>query len=188
MTIPAESDLDYLASKSERPLPEFMLNLPSGELSDLKDFVENVIFAETAGLDRFFKTVSISMAYIPNFVLHAVTKKYIDPPISAKITKAITLKQAVGVANGLPAEYVVEVAAHQDPETAAEIVENLKPKLRQAIMRLMPERHLLKGLDIAVHLSPKARAELAATYDFSTVDESVIQAPHHLHILEELKN
>lgn len=70
----------------EEQLPEFMETLTEEQRQQLCGYVQKVIDRETAGMDKLFHAISDTMKYIPNFVILAMTKKYIEPPISSKIT------------------------------------------------------------------------------------------------------
>ncbi|WP_156497564.1 hypothetical protein, partial [Oleiphilus sp. HI0043] len=105
-----EEQLEQLERQSESDLPEIISGMSDEQFEAVFDLVESVLERERKGFDRFFESISQTLRYIPNFLVLAITNKYIDPPIAARITSKLPIKSAVQIAKGLSVEYVCETA------------------------------------------------------------------------------
>ena len=155
-----QDKLNYLAELTEVSTPAFFNTLPETELTELVAYVESVVSRGEAGLDRLFESMSMMMKFIPNFILHAITPKYIEPSIAARITSKLTVKQALGVTTGLPIEYIGDTSAYLDNHLAAEILSGIKKNRVEQILVYLINKHPLKALDILEHV-PKNLLNIA---------------------------
>tara|TARA_R110002167_G_scaffold125911_2_gene306415 strand:+ start:1021 stop:1584 length:564 start_codon:yes stop_codon:yes gene_type:complete len=148
-----QDKLNYLAELTETSTPQFFKTLSGKELTELKVYVESVVNKREAGLDRLFESMSMMMKFIPNFILHAITPKYIEPSIAARITGKLTVKQALGVTTGLPIEYIGDTSAYLESQLAADILSGIKNSRVEKILAYLVSNHPLKALDILEHVS-----------------------------------
>ena len=114
-------------------------------------------------MDGLFQSMSQTMKYIPNFLLQSLAQKFIEPPIAARITVRLTLKQATGVAAGLPPEYVAECALYLDNPYAAEFLSALPKKHRALCIQALMERYPLKALDVLAYADNAVLTQLKPT-------------------------
>ena len=147
------SNLDYLIELTEDSIPSFINTLSSNDVQELRDYIQSIVDRDEAGLDKLFESMSMMMKFIPNFILHSLTPKYIEPSIAARITNKLTVKQALGVTTGLPIEYIGETSAYMDSRHAAEILTGLKPKVLKPVIDYVFQHHPLKALDILEYVS-----------------------------------
>jgi hypothetical protein len=148
-----QENLNYLAELTETSPPSFLNELSEDHLNQLKVYVDVIIRKNESGLDKLFESMSMMMKFIPNFILHAITPKYIEPSIAARITSKLTIKQALGVTSGLPVEYIGDTAAYLDSQHAADILSGIKNNKIEQIITYMVKKHPLKVLDICEHFS-----------------------------------
>lgn len=148
-----QDTLNYLAELTGNSTPAFFNALSEKELTELESYVKSVIDRGEAGLDRLFESMSMMMKFIPNFILHAITPKYIEPSIAARITSKLTVKQALGVTTGLPIEYIGDTSAYLESQLAAEILSGIKKNRVEQILAYLVNKHPLKTLDILEHVS-----------------------------------
>lgn len=148
-----QESLNYLNELTENSTPSFFHKLSEEELIELTNYVVSVVEKDNAGLDSLFESMSMMMKFIPNFILHAITPKYIAPSIAARITSKLNLKQTLGVTSGLPIEYIGDTAAYLDNPLAAEILSGIKQNRIPQVFEYMVKNHPYKALDIFEHVS-----------------------------------
>jgi len=146
------SDLEYLIELTEDSIPTFIRELPTHEQKELRGYIESIVKRDETGLDKLFESMSMMMKFIPNFILHSLTPKYIEPSIAARITNKLTVKQALGVTVGLPIEYIGETSIYLESQHAANILVGLKQKMVKPVLEYVNNKHPLKGLDILEHV------------------------------------
>jgi len=149
-----EQYIEFLECLSDKPLPERIDGFSEDSLADVCSLVENIVEQERAGLDKFFGSMSQTLKYIPNFLVLAITNKYIEPPVAARITMKLPLKQAISIAKGLSAEYIGQTAVYMDDEYAALLLASLPKKNVVKIANILFEKHPLKALDILAFAKP----------------------------------
>jgi hypothetical protein len=145
--------LNHLAELTETATPAFFNSLSEKELTELESYVKSVVTRGEAGLDSLFESMSMMMKFIPNIILHAITPKYIEPSIAARITSKLTVKQALGVTTGLPIEYIGDTSAYLESKHAADILSGIKKNRIKLILAYLASNHPLKALDILEHVS-----------------------------------
>jgi hypothetical protein len=148
-----QDNLNYLAELTETSTPSFFNKLSEENLKELRIYVDTVVNKDEAGLDKLFESMSMMMKFIPNFILHSITPKYIEPSIAARITNKLTVKQALGVTSGLPIEYIGDTAAYLDSRHAANILSGLKKNTIEIVAEYVINKHPLKALDIFEHVT-----------------------------------
>jgi len=148
-----QDNLNYLAELTETSTPPFFNKLSEENLNELRTYVDTVVKKDEAGLDKLFESMSMMMKFIPNFILHSITPKYIEPAIAARITSKLTVKQSLGVTSGLPIEYIGDTAAFLDSKHAADILSGIKKNKIEQIITYVVSNHPLKTLDIFEHVS-----------------------------------
>ena len=174
------SNLDYLAELTEIPTPAFIHALPTEQLAQLRQYVEAVVTQDEAGLDKLFESMSMMMKFIPNFILHSLTPKYIEPAIAARITRKLSLKQSLGVCTGLPVDYIAETSVYMQPQKAADIFEGLKKSKADAVAEYMVINHPAKALDILEHSSDEMIKISAQYIDSMQIDENSLSDKRNL--------
>lgn len=114
----------------------------------IQEWLQRVLDYERAGMDRMFESISHTLRFIPNVIINAITVKYIDAPIAARITTKLGVKQSAALADGLPVEYIAESAIHLDPMLASQLLAAMKPKRAKQVIERMMATHPRKVLDI----------------------------------------
>ena len=181
-----QDKLNYLAELTETYTPTFFNTLSEQELSELKDYVETVVNKDEDGLDNLFESMSMMMKFIPNFILHAITPKYIEPSIAARITSKLTVKQALGVTSGLPIDYIGDTSSYLDSKLAAEILSGIKKNRVDQILAYLVINHPLKALDILEHVS-KDLLKIAQPLIPDSLSEHIGLSSARREILEKIK-
>jgi len=167
-----QDNLNYLAELTETSTPSFFNELSEGHLNELRIYVDTVVNKNEAGLDKLFESMSMMMKFIPNFILHSITPKYIEPSIAARITSKLSVKQSLGVTSGLPVEYIGDTAAFLDSQHAADILSGIKKNKIEQIIAYVMSNHPLKALDIFEHVSIDILKIAKPLIKFSTSDEA----------------
>jgi hypothetical protein len=150
-----QQHLEHLERLSELPLSESFQSFSEAQLEEVNSLVEEILEKERAGLDRFFESMSQTLKFIPNFIILAITTKYIEPPVAARITVKLPLKNSVAIAKGLSVEYISETAIYMDDEYAASLLTKLPNSQLVNILNKLYEAHPLRILDIFVHMDKK---------------------------------
>lgn len=146
-----EDIIEYLEHHLDDALPAEVFEMDVTALHALEQVVDGVLEKERAGFDRFFESMSQTLKYIPNFLVLAITNKYIDPPIAARITSKLPLKNAVAIAKGLSHGYISQTACYMDDRYAAELLAKLPKKQVRQVLEQMLCDHPLKMLDILAY-------------------------------------
>jgi len=167
-----QDNLNYLAELTETSTPSFFNALSEENLNELKAYIDTVVNQDEAGLDKLFESMSMMMKYIPNFILHSITPKYIEPSIAARITSKLTVKQSLGITSGLPVEYIGDTAAFLDSQHAADILSSIKKNKIEQIIAYVVNNHPLKALDIFEHVSKDILKIAKPLIQSSTFDEA----------------
>ena len=150
-----EKSIAYLEKLTGETLPEFFNNLSADDAESLHEWVNLVVAKERAGLDKLFDAMTHTFKYIPNFILIAITNKYIEPPIAARITEKLSLKQAVSIAAGLSIDYISETSLYLDSEFAAGLLQALPKKQAKLIVESLVKKHPLTVLDVFSYADKK---------------------------------
>ena len=140
--------IEQLELLSEDFVPEEITKVKDEELVALLGLVNSILDKERSGIDRMLESISQTLRYIPNFLILAITNKYIDPTIAARITAKLPLKQSVSIAKGLPADYIGEAAVFMSPDLACNILNALPRKNARLMIRYLFTAHPLRVLDI----------------------------------------
>lgn len=146
--------LEQLERLSEAELDSKLTKLDDETFAELSHLVNRVLEKERKGFDRFFESISQTLKYLPNFLVLAITNKYIEPPIAARITSKLPIKSAVQIAKGLSIDYICNTAIYMDESYAAELLSKLPNKTSKAIILALCESHPLRLLDILAFAEP----------------------------------
>ncbi len=179
--------VEYLETLTEDRLPEFIAGLSPSDQAQLKTFVDSLIERQNAGLDRLFESMGMAMGYIPRFVLVTMTRRFIEPPICARMTRMLDLKQVVRVGNSLPPEYLVEVTRFQSNELAAKILHALAPELVESALATLSRDHPYRAIDLYAHVSLRWQALIARELRWSRLDPERLQSPARRQVVEALR-
>ena len=182
-----QSYFELLENLSDKPLPSNIQSFDVDQLKHVQQLVENVLEKDRAGLDGLFDSMSQTFKYIPNFLLLAITNKYIEPPIAARITVRLSIKQSVTIANGLPDEYVSKTAVYLEDAYASALLCALAKNKAQNIIGLLFESHPLKAIDILGHASEKFIKKLTGFSDVLEWEGGVL-SESRLRTIEKLKS
>ncbi len=130
-----------LSRHSKKDLSDIIATASDELLVECKSLVDSALEIEREGFDRFFESISQTLKYIPNFIAVAITAKYIDPPIAARITTNLPLKNSVQIAKGLKSEYICETAPFLELTYVAELLNALPKKQSQEVTSLLRKRY-----------------------------------------------
>jgi len=150
-----EQHIEFLEQLTEESLPDFFCELSEDDTQNIHAWVSCVLEKERSGLDQFFGSMTQTFKYIPNFLIISITNKYVEPPIAARITEKLTIKQAVSIAIGLSPEYVGETAVYIESKFAAQLLAALPKRQAKKIVEFMFEIYPLRVLDVFAHAEEK---------------------------------
>lgn len=137
---------EFLERLSDQVPPDALRNVE--DPAAIQSWLQSVLDYERAGMDRMFESISHTLRFIPNVIINAVTLKYIDAPIAARITAKLSIKQSAALADGLPVEYITKSTAHLDASLAAQLLAAMKPKRAKLVLECIIDQHPGKALDI----------------------------------------
>ncbi len=164
---------------TQLPVPRSVRELDERDLEAVADYLERVLQRERAGMDGLFQSMSQTMKYIPRFLLQSLAQKFIEPPIAARITTHLSLKQSVGIAAGLPAAYIADSALYLEPAFAAEFICALPAKHRANCWEALAQRHPMLTLSLLVHVEERLLKKLpisaVLSLSESEMDESQLR-------------
>lgn len=115
-------------------LPEWIRSMKESDVAKLTTFISESVNKDDEGYEKLFESLAMMMKYVPNFILHSMIPKYIEPNIAAKITNKLTTKQVIGVASGLSVEYISATAVHMNNQLALSVLLGLKKKLAHQVL------------------------------------------------------
>lgn len=175
MTIKDRKANEYLAELYDsaighKPLPAALTDLNDQQWEAVADLVSEILEKEEAAYTKLFESLAMMMKYVPNFILHQIIPRYVEPAIAAKITHHLSSKQIIGVASGLDVEYISEASTHMNEQTAAKVLEGLKSKLASQVIEHAVLNYPLSVLDILPHTSPRFRKEATQHYQRIEID------------------
>ncbi|WP_250656306.1 hypothetical protein [Alkalimarinus coralli] len=165
-------NLDYFHALAEGEAPQFLSEFTHQQLDHLRHFVDSVITREEDGLNKLYESMAMMMKYVPNFILHSIAPKYIEPTIAARITSKLTIKQILGVTAGLPIEYIGDSAVNMDSALSAEVLAGLKKKTALQVIEYTSKAHPLAMLDILAHAQPSVRAHATRFFDIDQLEKA----------------
>jgi len=143
-----QSIIEQLQLLSEDLLSDEVTKFTDEALETVLDLVNNILEKERSGIDKMFESISQTLRYIPTFFILAITNKYIDPAIAARITAKLPLKQTISIAKGLSADYLGDAAVFMPTNLAYSILCALPRKNGKLLLRYMFLSHPMKVLDI----------------------------------------
>lgn len=163
--------LEYLESLSDQCLSKEIRSLDAKALDEVTELVTQVLKKEGAGLDSLFDSMTHTMKYIPNVLLQSLTRKYIEPPIAARIASRLTLKQSLGVVGGLSPGYIAQTTHYLDTELAGEILAGMKRSKAIAVLQALAVEAPLKVLDLCTYIESDLLQASRLTGYFEDFDE-----------------
>jgi len=166
-----EQHIEFLEQLTGEALPEFFNHLNASDTEKIHTWVSSVITKERAGLDKLFDAMTHTFKYIPNFLLIAITNKYIEAPIAARITEKLSLKQAVAIAGGLSVDYVGETSLYLNSQFAAELLLALPKKQAKQIIESLAQKHPLSVLDVFAYADKKLFNLVKPLAGFNHIDK-----------------
>ena len=169
-----EKQLELLEQLTAETLPEFFRDLDAGDAENIHAWVSSLIEKERAGLDKLFDAMTHTFKYIPNFLLIAITNKYIEAPIAARITEKLSLKQAVSIAAGLSPDYVGETSLYLESHFAANLLAALPKKQAKQIVESLVQTHPLKVLDVFAFAEKKLFKLVKPLAALKVLDEKLL--------------
>ncbi len=116
-------NLSYLNGLHEEGAPDFFENLPEQELAELRAFFDTIIHRKTAGMDKMFEASNTMIKFMPTFLIQTITNRFIEPPIAAKISEQLTVKDTVNLGKSFSIEYVGQVTVYMRTEYACRVME-----------------------------------------------------------------
>jgi len=158
-----------LETLTQKTVPKRLQQLDDAALSDLESLLEDILERERAGLDSLFSSMTHTMKYIPNLLLQSLTARYIEPPIAARICEELSVKQSVGVANGLDSAYVSETCSFMSPAYAAELLAAMNKKKARAALVLVVANFPRVAIAVLEHLPPNHLAALVSKNDLQRI-------------------
>ena len=169
-----EKQVELLEQLTGEALPDFFRHLNVSETEKIHAWVSSIIEKERAGFDKLFDAMTHTFKYIPNFLLIAITNKYIEAPIAARITEKLSLKQAVAIASGLSADYIGETSLYLESNFAAKLLSALPKKQAKQIVESLVQTHPLKVLDIFTFADKKLIKLVKPLAELNDVDEALL--------------
>lgn len=148
---------DHLESLANGELPSSFYKYSENELQELADYADKVVEFQNAGLDKLFESMSLTMKYIPGFVLISLSNRFLEPPLAARITRKLKLKQITAMGNELSPDYLAEVSFFQEVTLSARIFAALKKNHASNVLIILSKRYPLKTLDLYPHLSTELK-------------------------------
>lgn len=158
-------NLDYFYKLTGGDKPSLLSELTHQQVEDVRHLVDRIITRETNGHDKFYESMAMMMKYVPNFILHSIAPKYIEPAIAAKITSNLSLKQILGVTAGMPVEYVGDAAVNMDSSLSAAVLAGLKKKMATQVIEYLVSTHPLAMLDILAHSPSTVRTQASKLFN-----------------------
>ena len=159
----------YLETLTKKPVPTRLTALDDEVLGDIEVLLSDVLERERAGLDSLFSSMTHTMKYIPNLLLQSLTTRYIEPPIAARICEDLSVKQSVGVANGLDSLYVAQTCEYMSAQYAAELVSLMNKKKASAALALVLANSPHVAVAVFENLSRKTLVSLVSSADIKAV-------------------
>jgi len=169
-----EEFIANLEALTQKAVPKSIQGLDDATLDDLERLLDDVLERERAGLDSLFSSMTHTMKYIPNLLLQSLTARYIEPPIAARICEELSVKQAVGVANGLDSAYVSATCAYMSPAFAAELLAAMNKKKARAALVLVVANFPRVAIAVLEHLPPNHLAALVSKNDLQSISNKAL--------------
>ena len=154
-------------------LPNQLQDLPLEDVHALNLIIANALEKEENGYTRLFESLAVMMKYVPNFILHSMIPKYIEPNIAAKITGNLNTKQVAGVASGLSAAYIAEAATHMENQKAADVLHGLKRKLANQVLEHAINTSPILALDILIYAPEQLLKEASLHYQAQDISDGL---------------
>lgn len=186
MSSEIKANIQYLEKLTGDNLPASIHSLSEDVLQDVVDYTREVVDIKTRGVDKAFEMTSVTIKFIPNFILFPLIKSYIEPPIAARIVKVLTTKQALDIASGLSEEYIAETAIFMDDKQAGEILASLRERLAIRVVRLAFDKKPIKLLDIFPHIKQDKISRLFSQISRQEFADLQVSSPDRQQALQQI--
>lgn len=168
------------------PVPEVLYELHPNQQQKIITYLKGLVSHKTDGLDDLYNAISKIVKYIPNIVVIPLMTEHIRPNIAAAVCERMSISQATGYANDLPADYFTEVAFHLEPEIMAQILDRMKrDRAEQYILNTL-KTHPGFMLEIAQYLNDKM-LKMMAQFVVLPEDQDEVEASPYGGVIEKLK-
>ncbi|GLQ30455.1 hypothetical protein [Litoribrevibacter albus] len=171
-----QNAIEFLTNLSGQPIPEALGKLSSEDVEEVTEYISNIVEQEDAAYAKLFESLAMMMKYVPNFILHQIIPRYVEPAIAAKITRNLNTKQIVGVASGLSVEYISEASIHMEDKVAAAVLDGLKRKLASQVIEHTIKNHPVYALDILLHSHDRFKKEAKEHFKGFEIDPGTLSA------------
>lgn len=180
-----DDNLKYLVEQVEDDVPVFFEQLTDDQLNDLSSFTRAVVAQHTAGLDRLFESAAAVVKLIPDFILQSMIPRYIDPPIAARISEKMNIKEVRSLAAGLSAEYAARTALYLNHRLAAEVLSGLSDRKAAAVLQLILSARPVIVLEMMEFL-PEKTLKILRSLDLSVFRTMELHSPDHRATVDRL--
>jgi len=168
--------IDHLESLANGGLPSSFYQYSENELRELADYADKVVEFQNAGLDKLFESMSLTMKYIPDFVLISLSNRFLEPPLAARITRKLKLKQITAMGNQLSPDYLAEVSFFQEVKLSARIFAALRKNHASNVLIIFSKRYPLKTLDLYPYLNPGFQKIIRENLPLDQIEQSELHS------------
>lgn len=147
-------------NQAERPhLPPALTALSAEQQKEIQAYTEQCVDHALHSVDRMLDAATHVISFLPEWLISRLAPKYIDPTLSARTAKKLTLKQAIKVRGALPADYLVASAVHMPIELTSAILLGLSDKNASQFLKHACNHEPALALMIGAAIKPKAGAK-----------------------------
>ena len=148
-----DTNLQFIEKLLGEDLPESLHNLPEETRADIANIVKKSLEIANQGVDKAFEMTSVTIKFIPNFIILSLINSYIEPAIAARLVKVLTHRQVLDIASGLKKEYIGETLVYLEENIAADLLQKMKLLKAKEAIGIAFQKKPLKVLDIMSCLS-----------------------------------
>lgn len=183
-----DTSIAYLESLLGDNLPETLTGLSEDTLGEIRKLVDQIIYLQTAGVDKAFEMTGVTIKFIPGFLLYSLIKSYIEPSVAARITRVLEIKEVLRIASGLSLDYLGETLIYMQDELAAKTLLAMEDRKAADILYYVFEKKPLKILDICVFLPDNKLSRLLGKINLNIYNALSIHSSSREHSLKRLLN
>ncbi|MEM7182270.1 MAG: hypothetical protein AAF518_15250 [Spirochaetota bacterium] len=180
------TDLQYLEKLLGENLPESIYNLPEETLADVVKLVKRALEIANQGVDKAFEMTSVTIKFIPNFIIFSLIHSYIEPAIAARLTKVLTHRQVLDIASGLKKDYIGETLVYMEEQLASELLQKMKVTKAKEAVEVAYQFKPLKVLDILARLGDDLLLALCKDLDKQSLASLTTKSKERLDSKERL--
>jgi hypothetical protein len=146
---------------------EYLTELPSQDIRELREQVTEVLFSAGAGsLGR----LAAASKLLPVGLVATMAERAFGPVLSARVAALLEPDRAVQMAARLPTPFVTDIAIELDPRRAHEVISQIPPAQIAAVTRELVRRQEFVTMGRFVgHLDPDAVAAAVEAMDDSSL-------------------